>query len=433
MQHFVKDDQMNIFRLPVSWQFLLNNKPIKYKANEKVIFGLMNEPHDVDIIAWATSCQAAVTAIRNVGATSQMILLPGNDFTSAGKFVANGSGAALLVVKNPDGTTNGLIFDIHKYLDVDNSGNHVECTTDNTEAFASVAQFLRENGRKGLVSETGAGSTASNSFINQNSDVYLGIIAWAAGSFSTSYTLSLTPTKQNGKFVDNKLASQCVVSVWLNAPTAVVTSAVVSPTSSRAGPSTSASALESATVIQPSGSVTSSNYLAMSRQPPVKRPALIGEEMEKWIKEGSSSSTVDKVCPSFGETYRYFHDHMRPVTDEYQPEKKTGPYLLDDNAFDITPTDGLHGTIFFRYDKSNDKVHATYRCPAKQCDKDSDRSDRKNKSKGHVVDPGLEKCDMCTKPLLSSGVDKQKAAEATAKFKKIYDKSYRRFFDGRAI
>ncbi|EPE26329.1 hypothetical protein GLAREA_02241 [Glarea lozoyensis ATCC 20868] len=147
----------------------------------------------------------------------------------------------------------------------------------------------------------------------------------------------------------------------------------------------------------------------MSRQPPVKRPALIGEEMEKWIKEGSSSSTVDK------------------------PEKKTGPYLLDDNAFDITPTDGLHGTIFFRYDKSNDKVHATYRCPAKQCDKDSDRSDRKNKSKGHVVDPGLEKCDMCTKPLLSSGVDKQKAAEATAKFKKIYDKSYRRFFDGRAI
>jgi endoglucanase len=92
--------------------------------------------------------------------------------------------------------------------------------------------------------------------------VYLGIIAWAAGSFSTSYTLSLTPTKQNGKFVDNKLASQCVVSVWLNAPTAVVTSAVVSVTSSRVETSTSASAVESATVIQSSGSVASSKSVA---------------------------------------------------------------------------------------------------------------------------------------------------------------------------
>jgi endoglucanase len=133
----------------------------KYKDNEKVVFGLMNEPHDVDITAWASSCQAAVTAIRNMGATTQMILLPGNNFSSAGTFVSNGSGAALIGVKNPDGTTAGLILDIHKYLDVDNSGNHDECTTDNTEAFAEVAQFLRENGRKGLVSETGAGSTAS--------------------------------------------------------------------------------------------------------------------------------------------------------------------------------------------------------------------------------------------------------------------------------
>jgi endoglucanase len=26
MQHFVKDDGMNLFRLPVGWQYLLNNK-----------------------------------------------------------------------------------------------------------------------------------------------------------------------------------------------------------------------------------------------------------------------------------------------------------------------------------------------------------------------------------------------------------------------
>lgn len=133
----------------------------KYKSSTKVIFGLMNEPHDVDITAWAASCQAAVTAIRNAGATSQIILLPGNNFTSAATFVSGGSGAALLNVKNPDGTTTGLLMDIHKYLDSDNSGNHAECTTDNIEAFTSVAQFLRENNRQAIVSETGAGSTDS--------------------------------------------------------------------------------------------------------------------------------------------------------------------------------------------------------------------------------------------------------------------------------
>ncbi len=134
----------------------------KYKSNDKVIFGLMNEPHDVDVPLWATSVQAAVTAIRNAGASSQMILLPGTNFASAGKFVSSGSGDALIKVTNPDGSFEGLILDLHKYLDIDNSGNHAECTTDNiVDAFAIAADFLRQNGRKALVSETGAGSTDS--------------------------------------------------------------------------------------------------------------------------------------------------------------------------------------------------------------------------------------------------------------------------------
>ncbi len=122
----------------------------------------MNEPHDLDVPTWATSVQAAVTAIRNAGASAQMILLPGTNFASAGKFVSSGSGDALVKVVNPDGGTEGLILDLHKYLDVDNSGTHGECTTDNVaDAFAIAADFLRQNGRKALVSETGAGSTDS--------------------------------------------------------------------------------------------------------------------------------------------------------------------------------------------------------------------------------------------------------------------------------
>jgi aryl-phospho-beta-D-glucosidase BglC (GH1 family) len=44
----------------------------KYKSQSKVIFGVMNEPHDLDVPTWATTVQAAVTAIRQAGATSQM-------------------------------------------------------------------------------------------------------------------------------------------------------------------------------------------------------------------------------------------------------------------------------------------------------------------------------------------------------------------------
>lgn len=62
-----------------------------------------------------------MTAIRSTGATSQMILLPGNNYTSAETFVSSGSAAALDMVRNPDGTITNLLMDVHKYLDYDNS------------------------------------------------------------------------------------------------------------------------------------------------------------------------------------------------------------------------------------------------------------------------------------------------------------------------
>jgi endoglucanase len=144
MNHFVKDDKLNAFRLPVGWQYLVNKNlggtldstffakydqqmtyclnsgaalcildlhnyarwngqivgssggptnaqfasvwsqlAAKYASKPKVAFGIMNEPHDLqDINAWATTVQAAVTAIRKAGATQNLILLPGNDWVS---------------------------------------------------------------------------------------------------------------------------------------------------------------------------------------------------------------------------------------------------------------------------------------------------------------------------------------------------------------
>jgi len=230
----------------------------KYAPNPKVVFELMNEPHDLDIAIWAQTCQKAVAAIRSAGATTQMILLPGTNFDSAATLVSSGSADALLSITNPDGTTDNLLLDIHKYLDVDNSGTHAECVTDNTAAFATVADFLRQRGRKGIVSETGASGAAScltafcaqNAFINANSDVFVGLVAWAAGSFGSSYLLSLTPSKQGGGgLVDNALAAQCVVGTWLEA------SEVAAPGSSSVAAGTTSKA---STVAPSNGQATAS-------------------------------------------------------------------------------------------------------------------------------------------------------------------------------
>jgi endoglucanase len=272
MQHFYKDDKLNIFRLPIGWQTLVNNQlggnldsnviaqydtlmqgclatgatciidvhnyarwngkiigqggptnaqfadlwskiAAKYKSQTKIIFGLMNEPHDLQMSQWADSVQAAVTAIRAAGATSQLLLLPGTDFTSAGTFVQN-SAPYLSKVKDSDGTTTKLIYDVHRYLDTDNSGTHTECVTDHvSDSFEPLAAYLRQNGRKAILSEIGGGNTASceqymcNTIasINKNSDVYLGYTAWSAGAFDSKYELTLVP---NGN-QDTSLMSKC--------------------------------------------------------------------------------------------------------------------------------------------------------------------------------------------------------------------------------
>ena len=139
------------------WLSLAN----RYLDEERVIFGLMNEPHDLDVDVWAQTCQKVVTAVRGAGAASQMILLPGTNFTNALTFVSTGSAEALARITNPDGGQDGLVMDLHKYLDENNSGSFAECVTDNVDAFETVGQWLRQNKRMGMISETGASSDPS--------------------------------------------------------------------------------------------------------------------------------------------------------------------------------------------------------------------------------------------------------------------------------
>ncbi|KAL1296785.1 hypothetical protein AAFC00_000247 [Neodothiora populina] len=281
MQHFVTDDGLNAFRLTVGWQYLVNSQlggtldatnfaaydalvsnclavaemcivsihnyarwngqiigqsggsvtnaqftslwsqlATKYASKPKVAFGLMNEPHDVpDITTWASTVQEAVTAIRKAGATDNLILLPGNDWTHAASFVSDGSAAALNKVTNIDGTTKNIAFDVHQYLDGDGSGTSTSCSSSHASDFESLATWLRSNGRQAMLTEIGGGASDSSCLqmvcealqtLMKNSDVYLGWTGWAAGSFDSSYALSETP---NGS-TDQQLVTKCIAGVF---------------------------------------------------------------------------------------------------------------------------------------------------------------------------------------------------------------------------
>ncbi|MCJ1317680.1 hypothetical protein MMC15_003005 [Xylographa vitiligo] len=273
MQHFVTGDKLTCFRLPVGWQYLVANTlggtldptffasynqlvqaclatgahcivdlhnyarwnggivgqggptnaqlnsvwsqlAAKYANQPNIIFGTMNEPHDLTMSTWAVTLQGVVSAIRAAGATSQLILLPGTNYAAAGGFVAN-SAPALSTIKDADGTTSKLIYDIHQYLDSDGSGTHADCVTDHvSDNLTPLASYLRSNGRKAFLTETGGGNVADCvtyvcselSYLNSNSDVYLGWQGWAAGAFATSYVLSETPTGNT----DTLLVQQCI-------------------------------------------------------------------------------------------------------------------------------------------------------------------------------------------------------------------------------
>lgn len=251
MAHFVHTDGLNMFRLPVSWQYLTNNTlggalnpthfgyydqlvqsclrlsttaaggggayclvdlhnygrwngsvigggggggpsneqfadlwgqiAAKYANETRVWFGIMNEPHDMVASSsfrnnnnkhnkstktstttaqgWADSVQAAVTAIRNAGATTQFISLPGDGWQTPGRLLHS---PALARVTNPDGSTTGLVFDVHLYLDADGSGTHDVCVTNGIAAsWAPLVRWLRAQQRLAVVSETGGAASLS--------------------------------------------------------------------------------------------------------------------------------------------------------------------------------------------------------------------------------------------------------------------------------
>lgn len=189
------------------WSRLAN----QYKNNDRVIFGLMNEPHTMPTEQWLTAANAAIAAIRNTGATN-LVLVPGNAWTGAHSWTQSWYGTpnatVMLGVVDPG---NNYAYDVHQYLDTDSSGttSTIVSPTIGQERLVQFTNWLKANDRRGFLGEfavansrIGSGGTQIGDeaidnmldYMEANADVWLGWTWWAGGPWWGNYMFSLEPT-----------------------------------------------------------------------------------------------------------------------------------------------------------------------------------------------------------------------------------------------
>ena len=174
-----------------------------YQTNDHVIFGLVNEPHDMATETWRDAAQAAINAIRLAGATN-LILVPGNAWTGAHSWLQNWygtpNGTVMINISDP---ANNFAYEVHQYLDSDSSGTSSTCVspTIGAERLANFTAWCRANGVRGFLGEFGGSANSgclvavSNmlNYIQANTDVWMGWTWWAGGPWWGEYMFTLEP------------------------------------------------------------------------------------------------------------------------------------------------------------------------------------------------------------------------------------------------
>lgn len=163
-----------------------------FRGQDGVVFGLMNEPHDMRTETWGKAAQAAVDAIRGAGACNR-ILVPGNAWTGAHSWRSGDysmpNAVVMRRVTDPIGRST---FEFHQYLDSDWSGRAASCRPvgEVVAALAVATGWLEETGATGFLGEIGAGAgpqcLAGLSAMLDHVEahpVWRGWTAWAAGAW----------------------------------------------------------------------------------------------------------------------------------------------------------------------------------------------------------------------------------------------------------
>jgi endoglucanase len=170
----------------------------QYGSEPKIIFGLMNEPHDIDNTIWVNAAQAAITAIRATGATN-LILVSSNGWDNAASWSTYAD--ALLTLTDSAGN---LAFEAHNYFNSAGSDSSTcVSATIGVERLMGFTSWLQQHGVKGFLGEFSGNSTDANcqgavtnvlQHVMTNASVYLGWAWWAGGPWWGTNWANIEPS-----------------------------------------------------------------------------------------------------------------------------------------------------------------------------------------------------------------------------------------------
>ena len=174
-----------------------------FASSSNVLFGLMNEPHDISATQWLGSVNTAIAAIRVAGATSQQILVPGTYWDSAATWTSSDN--ATVIGSGVVDPAHNFAFEVHQYLDTWGAGTQTDVVsaTIGAQRLAAVTAWAEATGNKLFLGEFGVSSDAVSlealnnmlSFMQQHSDVWEGGTYWAAGAWQGPYMYSVEPAQ----------------------------------------------------------------------------------------------------------------------------------------------------------------------------------------------------------------------------------------------
>ncbi len=157
-----------------------------FKANDRVMYGVTNEPHDILAVDWFRAAQKVIDAIRKTGSI-QAIMMPGTDWTGAGSWMKNNASGWNLV--DP---ANNLGVQAHLYFDGDSSGvtDFIVSEDIGVSRIKDLVIWARAKGLAVHISEVAlktanpigsATWSRTLAFMNANRDVIAGFYWWSVG------------------------------------------------------------------------------------------------------------------------------------------------------------------------------------------------------------------------------------------------------------
>lgn len=171
---------------------------MRWKDNGKVIFELMNEPHDCDTATLVRVSNDAIAAIRATGAQN-LIMVCGNDWNSMGWREGSANRTHMLDIVDP---LDHFCFDVHHYFDDWSQGKTHNVRNHPIASMEEFTGWAKAHGKKGFCGEFGCsvnklGMEACRqllSHMEENPDVYIGWAWWGGGGpWQPDYEFLLDP------------------------------------------------------------------------------------------------------------------------------------------------------------------------------------------------------------------------------------------------